>query len=207
MPHSRETVHLPIFPIHGVLFPGMRLVLRLPSESIDPYFDELARLDRTLSVALQRAPEASQKYSLEPHLVGTTARILDLLPAAPGSRDVVLVGVSRIHVLSYRHNGKHLVGQVRYLPDLQESIPAVLVEEARALGSELASTLPREGPAANQPLPKEAETLSYWIAQNLPLESDDQQELLELRTTGTRLSKEVSHMRVILDVLRSQGHS
>lgn len=203
MSHSRETVQLPIFPIRGVLFPGMRLILRLAGDAVDPCFEDLVRLDMTLSVALRRASDDSSKHAVEPHLIGTTARILDLLRSGSGSNDIVLVGVSRIHLLSYRHNGKHLVGQVRYLPDLQESIPTLLVDEARALGSELKSTLPGNHHALDQSLPRDPETLSYWIAQNLPLEPDDQQELLELRTTGTRLSKEVSHMRVILDALRS----
>lgn len=200
MPHSRETINLPIFPIHGVLFPGMRLQLYM-----NAYLEELVRLDMTLSVALVR-PSREADTSHEPHLIGTTARIVNIVPTK-SREDVILAGISRIHLLSYRHNGQHLVGQARFLPDLQESIPALLVEEARALGSELASTIPGEGRTSSPTLPKEPETLSYWIAQHLPIDLEERQELLELRTTSSRLSKEVSHMRVILDAMRSQQSS
>ena len=204
MAQSRETVNHPIFPIYGVLFPGMQLQVRLPRDSAPCPFEDLVRRDRTLAVSLRRAPQETSKHIVEPHLVGTTARILDLQPKGASSLEILLAGVSRVHLLSYRHNGQHLVGQARYLPDLQESIPGLLVEEARALGSEFASSITKQGAAGSRALPKDAETLSYWIAQNLPIELDDRQELLELRTTSTRLSKEVSHMRVILDALRSK---
>jgi Lon protease-like protein len=206
MPQGRETVKLPVFPIHGVLFPAMRLNIRVAHSHYQASLEDLVRTDATLSVSLLRHPRDGAEVSSDPHLIGTTARILDVTRINNDSDEVVLIGISRIHLLSYRHNGRHLVGQARYLPDLNESVPSLLLEEARALGSELWSTMPTASrpPGMAQPVPKEAEALSYWVAQNLPIGCDDRQELLELRTTSTRLSKEVGHMRVILDALRSE---
>jgi ATP-dependent Lon protease len=185
----------------------MRLKLRVTARGEDRYFQELARLDQTFAVALRRSDPDASKHGLEPHLIATTARVLEICHVGTQGSDVVLSGISRVHLLSYRHNGHHLIGQTRYLPDLQESVPSLLLEEAQALGSEFAGSLLHPSVHNVPNLPKEAETLSYWIAQHLAVGPSEQQELLELRTTSTRLSKEVSHMRVILDALRSQSSS
>ncbi len=209
MPHNRETVTLPIFPMPGVVFPAMRMKLRLSHDHFLQGLADLVETDTTLCATLARytGGDPGAGDLVEPHLIGTTARILDVIPVTADADDIVLVGISRIHLLSYRHNGRQLVGQARYLPDLPESVPMLLLEEARALASELGSTLAL--PASSQvetwlSPPKPAETLSYWIAALLPINTDDRQELLELRTSSARLSKQVGHMRTILDALRSE---
>ena len=206
MPHNRETVTLPIFPMEGVVFPAMRMKLRLSHDRFLRGLADLVQTDTTLCATLARSTEGNGDLA-EPHLIGTTARILEVVPKTADTDEIVLVGISRIHLLSYRHNGRQLVGQARYLPDLPESVPTLLLEEARALGSELWSTLALPDPSrvTTWPSPpKPAETLSYWIAELLPVDADDRQELLELRTSSARLSKEVGHMRTILDALRSE---
>lgn len=209
MPQGRETVSFPIFPVHGVLFPGMHLSIRVSHDRFLRGFESLVRLDSTLAVALIRHPREGVGTAREPHLIGTTARIVDVDPVSPDLDRIEFVGISRIHLLSYRQNGPHLLGQARYLPDLQETVPAPLLEEACALGSELWSVLPLldEPVEPRQRVPREAEAVSYWIGQHLPVEPAERQELLELRTTGARLSKEVGHMRTILDALRSEHKS
>lgn len=208
MPQGRETVNVPIFPIHGVLFPGMHVHVELSIDRFRQAFDDLARRDVTLSVSLVRPLEGTPPKAPDPHHIGTTARILNIVGAGPDAGEAVLVGVSRIRLLSYHPTGEYLIGQACYLPDLPESVPALLFDEARALGSELSAAVGLADDRANVVgIPRHPEMLSYWIGQHLPIGLEDRQELLELRTTSARLSKEVAHMRTILDSLRAERSS
>jgi Lon protease-like protein len=198
VPVSRETITLPIYPVQTVVFPGMRLPLtaepQLPAVVV-----EAMRHDLPLAVALIRRPHSDEVEI--PHTIATLARI-NPGPLAASSARLQLVGVSRIHLLSYRHADRYLVGQARFLPDLDEPVSPLLVEEARALGSELWSVVDLGIPYPI--LPHQPEAVSYWIAQHLPIDPEERQELLELRTTTARLAKEVALLRGLLDSYRSE---
>ncbi|MBX5466705.1 MAG: LON peptidase substrate-binding domain-containing protein [Firmicutes bacterium] len=198
MPVSRETITLPIYAAQAVIFPGMRVPLAEDS-TLPPVLFEAMRQDLPVAVALARRPHPEGPEL--PHTIATIARVVHGTLERTSS-PLALIGISRVHLLSYRHGDRYLVGQARFLPDLDEPVSPLLVEEARALGSELWSVVDLGIP--HPVLPRHPEAVSYWIAQHLPLGPEERQELLELRTTQARLAKEVALLRGLLDSYRSE---
>ncbi|CAB1128884.1 Peptidase S16 [Candidatus Hydrogenisulfobacillus filiaventi] len=203
MPVGRDTVTLPIFPLNAVLFPGMRLPLHVFEDRYRRLVRESLDRDTAFGVTYIRQGQDGDG-PVEPYTIGTTARIIQSVPLPDGRYNITVVGVGRFHLLSYKHNGTYLVGQARFLPDLAEEIPWRLIDEARALGSEYWSHARLRADTAYPVMPQDAEALSYWIAQYLPIPLAEQQELLEIRTTLARLSKEVAILRTVLDTLRTE---
>lgn len=200
MPTSRDTVSLPILPITAVLFPGMPLTVPVSEEPFGQMIQECVEQDTSLVVSLARSGNAGEWP--EPMAIGTSARVLE---ATRGSDQITVMGIARVNLLSYRHNGRFLIGQFRYLADSDDTVPAPLVDEARALGSELWALLT---PHQSHPvLPAAASGLSYWIAAHIPLAVTVQQELLEIRSTRARMAKEISIMRSLLDDMRAEQHN
>ncbi|MDA8193193.1 MAG: LON peptidase substrate-binding domain-containing protein [Thermaerobacter sp.] len=197
MPTSRDTVNLPILPIPAVLFPGMPLALTLSDQAYH-LVRECADLDTALAISPARPVEHDGWP--EPSAVGTSARVLEM--GADGTGHVLLMGIARLSLLSYRHNGRNLVGQFRYLTDSDDTVPAPLIDEARALGSELWALMT---PHRSHPvLPSVPQALSYWIAAHIPLGQSVRQELLEIRSTRARMAKEISIMRTLMDELQAE---
>lgn len=200
---SRETISVPIFPLPLVCFPGMQVPLQRLGATVQQAMEDLIQQDMPLAVSF-RQPSRDSGTGDEPHAIGTVARIVGG-PGMDYSNLNYLVGIARIHLLSYRRDQRHLTGQARFLPDVDEPVPAMLVDEAKACISELWSAFMSEH--RMRTFPKEAEAVSYWIARYLPVNEEQQQELLELRTTTTRLAKEVAILRSLLDSLRSEHQS
>lgn len=206
MPVGRDTISLPLFPLNAVLYPGMRLPLQIFEERQRRLVKDCLERDIAFGVAYIR--QGDQTGQAEPHSIGTTARIIQSTVLDDGRYNITVVGVGRFHLLSYRHNGHYLVGQARFLPDLEEEVPRPLIDEAASLGSEYWSIgHGREETQGHPVVPSNPEALSYWIAQYLPLSLPEHQEMLEIRTTIARLSKEVAILRTILDTLRSEQSS
>ncbi len=205
MPASRESVSMPILPIKGILFPGAKTNMVIEDSSYKVMISYCIQQDTGLCVCMERPPQdsgSSLANTAEPSNIGTSARILQVVELEGGRMRVELAGISRISLLSYRHGSRYMVGQFKYLPDLDDSVPAPLIDEALALSSEIWSFI---GPNRSRPqIPSEPEALSYWIAAHVPFAVPSQQELLELRTTRTRLAKEVSLVRRLMDRLRSE---
>ena len=207
MPASRETISMPILPIKGILFPGAKTQLRIEDPAHKLMVTYCIQQDTALCVCKERVGDdvRSAVHDVEPSNIGTSARILQAQEADQGVMDLELAGISRISLLSYRHGNKYMVGQFKYLPDLDDAVPALLSDEATVLSSEIWSFL-RTARVRPQ-LPTEPEALSFWIAAHVPLPIESQQELLELRTTRTRLAKEVSILRTLMDHMRTEQTS
>lgn len=197
MPTSRDTVSFPILPIDAVLFPGMPLTLEL-SEQTYQLLRRCADFDLPLAISPARSTDVDSWP--EPSAVATSARVMEIGPSTDGH--ALLMGVARLNLLSYRNNGRHLVGQFRYLTDSDDTVPTPLIDEARALGSELWALMT---PHTTHPvLPFVAQSLSYWIAAHIPLSQTVRQELLEIRSTRSRMAKEIALMRSLLDELQAE---
>lgn len=204
MPTNRDTLSLPILPWTGVLFPGMRLTLTIDGPLGQAMIAEASLRDTGVVVCLARsAPETGAAWP-EPLSIGTVARVLDY-PQHTSPQSVVVVGISRVSLLSFRLVHETLVGQFRFMPDSEDTIPNPLVDEAQALGSEMWSIMRSE--STRPLLPQTPEALSYWIAAHIPVPTATRQELLEIRSTRGRLAKEITLLRTMMDGLRTEHSS
>ena len=197
MPVSRETLTLPLFPVQGVLFPGTRLAFHMEETRYRRVIRECTEHDTPLAVVWGRPGTNGVP---EPAPVATVARVMESRIEQDGPVSLTVVGVSRLSLLSYRQGSRVLVGQGRFLPDLDEETPRLLIDEAYALASEYVGQSP--WPTAHD-VPSDPEALSYWIAQMLPWDLAARQEILEERRLAQRLASEVGQLRHLLDEARA----
>lgn len=199
MPVSRDTITLPLIPVQAVLYPGMRLDVTVADDRYRRLVADCMEHDTPLGIVLAKGTEASSTAT-EPHSIGTTARILQSRTGDDGQLRITVVGIGRFQLLSYRQGARVLIGQARFAPDNDDRPGPRLVDEAYALASEYFSTA---DPSERWTIPGDPETLSYSVAQRLPLSLADQQELLEQRSLVQRLGQEVMWLRTLLDQLRT----
>ncbi len=204
MPTNRDTLSLPILPWSGVLFPGMRLDLTMDGPLGQAMIADASLRDTGVVVCLARSTSGSSTAWPEPVSIGTVARVLDY-PHNTTPLTVQMVGISRVSLLSFRLVHETLVGQFRFMPDSEDTIPNPLVDEAQALGSEVWSIVRSE--TSHPLLPQTPEALSYWIAAHIPIPTATRQELLEIRSTRGRLAKEIALLRTMMDGLRTEHSS
>ncbi len=202
MSTHRDVVTLPILPWSGVLFPGTRMSLSVPEPRHRAMIMEASQRDTGFVLSLSRHANGTELSSWsEPQSIGTVARVLSTTDSA-NRLYVELVGVSRVSLLSFRLVQETLVGQFRFMPDTEETVPGPLIDEAHALGSEIWGL----GRAldTHPVIPKMPEMLSYWIAATVRAPIATQQELLEIRSTRGRLAKEIAILRNQMDRIRAE---
>ncbi len=191
---TRDTFTMTLLPIAQVVFPGIVSTVGIRSKSMGTVARVAVSQDHSLVFALER-------HDREPCSMATTGRVLEMAESGDGWR-IRVAGIQRAHLLQYRHQGSAMVGQFRYVSEAEETIPPLLIEEAWALASELSAMVENHGTSLS--LPQTPALLSFWIAAHVPLNAATQQELLEIPTTRSRLAKEISLMRALLDGLRTE---
>jgi Lon protease-like protein len=196
---SREPMALPLLPANTVVYPGVKVSLHVREERLRRVVAECLHHDLPLGVVLKRE-EVPPGDPLVLSTVGTVARILKTQRLLDGRLSVTLAGVARFQLVHWRQGVRLIAGQVRWLPDMDESPGRPMIDEAYALASECAAF--RLEPSELAHLPQDPEALSYWIAHRLPLTVVEQQQLLEQPSLTERLGYEVTLLRRITDEAR-----
>ncbi len=190
MPSSSLAVReLPLFPLPDlVLFPGTHLPLHIFEFRYRIMMNTLLQGDRCFGV-LMFNPETAQ-----PAKVGCSAEILHSQKLPDDRMKMLTIGQQRFRVLDYVREKPYLVGLVEWIedhPPEKDLSPLVtevnqLLRDVVSLSAKLTS---REVEIPNN-IPTSPLELSYWIASNLYDASDEQQSLLEMVSTESRLERE-----------------
>lgn len=190
---SKQLSEIPLFPLRTVLFPGGVLPLRI----FEPrYIDMVGRCMREqigFGVILIRqgaeartAPTASQPDFFS---VGTEAEIVDFNQADNGMLGIVAQGRRKFSIHSSHEQADHLLlGQVEFLAD--ETAGKLLPEHDALLAvlKELSSH-PLIQKLNVQVDFEEARSVSFRLADLLPIEPEIKQALLQLRWPKERLTE------------------
>ena len=185
---------IPLFPLNTVLFIDGQLPLRI----FEPrYIDMVGRCMREqagFGVVLIRAGQEArlQADAQQPSFcpVGTYAEITDFNQLPNGLLGIVSTGKRQFQVLSVRERADHLLrADVEFLPEEPE---APLPEEYRPLGDLLHRLL--EHPVARQKYAEvpvdlsDARSVSWRLAELLPVEAEVKQALLVMASAQERLA-------------------
>lgn len=190
---SDQTTEIPLFPLRSVLFPGGVLPLRI----FEPrYVDMISRCMREQIgfgvVLIREGVEARlQPESSQPDIfhMGTEAQIVDFNQADNGLLGIVAEGRRKFIVQDVYEQSDHLMmGKISFLAD---EMPGQLLPEHNPLIDVL-----RE--LTNHPLVQklnvqvdfdEARSVSFRLAELLPIEPEIKQALLQLRWPKERLAE------------------
>ena len=187
-----ERQEIPLFPLGNVLFSGGRLPLQI----FEPrYLDMVGRCMKTNTgfgvVLIREGAEARQPGADNgpPSLfsVGTYARIVDFNPLANGLLGITCAGGEKFRIHRSWEASDHLVmAQVAFLPD----------ERAEALGEEFQPLADTLRVLAKHPMIRQmdlvidyddARSVSWRLAELLPLAAETKQSLLQMHLPRERL--------------------
>ncbi len=188
-----DTVEIPLFPLHPVLFPGGRLPLQI----FEPrYMDMVVRSMRSgqaFGVVLIRkgsdarlSPDSPQPDIFD---VGTDAHVVDFNQLSNGRLGIVVRGGRKFRIRSVREQDDHLlIGRVEYLPEE----PALAVGEEHRELVEILRELIKHPMIEKLGLEIEfddARSVGWRLAELLPVEPEIKQSLLKLQWPRERLQE------------------
>lgn len=190
---TSQSVELPLFPLRSVLFPGGVLPLRV----FEPrYVDMISRCMREgigFGVVLIREGVEARldAGASQPDVfhIGTEAQIVDFNQADNGLLGIVAEGRRKFLLLeSYEAADHLLMGRIEYLV---EETPGELLPEHDALVAVLKELT--QHPLVQKLNIKvnfdEARSVSFRLAELLPIEPEIKQALLQLRWPRERLAE------------------
>jgi Lon protease-like protein len=216
-----ETGSLPLFPLGGVLFPGMLLPLHIFEPRYRLLLQRVLRNEDPFGIVLIKAgPEVGGP--VEPHRVGTTARVVGTTPLPDGRSFIIARGERRFEIDSMdAEREPYLVAAVRYLEEDDGTTDASgLADRAADLfGQYLTGLLSTSNDARTEvPLGELREgtpaEVSYRIAGGLGIDAAERQRLLETERTAPRLEsviglleRENTLLKELLLRLRARGEA
>ncbi len=194
MDRVRGVRELPLFPLPLVLFPGVPLPLHI----FEPRYRQMlndVRASNNFFGLSYLDPSESERELPPPGHIGCVAEVGESQPLPDGRSNILTVGLIRYRVEDYVERGDpYLVGRVSFFEDEEED-ESLIGESSR----EVADTFTRIARAVRiinderTNLPDISDTdpqrLSFLVAAAIEIDTDVKQELLELRSTSTRLER------------------
>ncbi|NET37195.1 MAG: LON peptidase substrate-binding domain-containing protein [Cyanothece sp. SIO1E1] len=188
-PSSIAVRELPLFPLPElVLFPGQRLPLHIFEFRYRIMMNTILQGDRRFGVLMFDPVRG------EPAMVGCCAEIVHFQRLPDDRMKILTIGQQRFRVLDYTRQKPYLVGLVEWIEDqpAEENIKSMAVEVDQLLRDvvSLSAKLSNQDVELPDNIPDLPIELSYWVASNLNGVSSEQQSLLEMQDTATRLERE-----------------
>lgn len=181
---------LPLFPLpEVVLFPGRPLPLHIFEFRYRIMMNTVLESDSRFGILMW---DSTQDRVVA---TGCCAKIEDYQRLPDDRMKILTVGEQRFRVLDTIREKPYLVGLVELIEDnssentlgeLSNQVEALLKDVVHLSGKLMDQSI--ELPTDIPSLPKE---LSYWVASNLYGVATEQQALLEMQDTATRLEREV----------------
>ena len=181
---------LPIFPLPElVLFPGRHLPLHIFEFRYRIMMNTILQGDRRFGV-LMLDPTTGERAQ-----VGCCAEILHHQRLPDDRLKILTLGQQRFRILSYVREKPYRVGLVEWLEDRpsDRDLAPLAADVDRLLRDvvRLSAKLTSQEIEVPENIPEVPMELSYWVASNLYGVALEQQSLLEMDDTGSRLEREV----------------
>ena len=207
---------LPLFPLNTVLFPGMPLPLHIFEERYKLMISQCLQGERIFGVVQIKHGSEALGPLAEPHLVGCTARIIELETLDEGRLQIDTVGEQRFQVLKLKNSLPYLVGEVDQMP-IEAGSPEELKPGAERLTTKVRQYIDLLNQIENVELdsgqiPQDPLALAYFASALLQMPPTDKQKLLEsgrgidlINYTNQFYLREIAFLRAIIE--RGQDQS
>jgi Lon protease-like protein len=177
---------IPIFPLELVLFPGAPLPLHI----FEPRYKEMIGecLAKDQPFGMVRAKESSLSA------IGCSASIVNVLKKYEDGRlDIAAEGGRRFEIVQVNQERSFLQAEVTYFED-EPSMPGKsAVDTVVQLHQQLFAVL-------GQPvdIARDTELLSFYLANELPVDLDFKQALLEMKSESERIETLTEYYRITI---------
>lgn len=194
MDKVRGITELPVFPLPVVLFPGVPLPLHVFEPRYRRMLQDIRVTNNLFGVA-NFDPASSVIEAPPPGHVGCVAEVTETQTFPDGRSNILTVGVVRYRIESYVERGDpYLMATVNYFEDDEEEEATLgrLTKEVADMFTRIAQavrTINDERTNLPDISNTEPQRLSFLVAAAMEIEADVKQELLELRSTFTRLER------------------
>lgn len=187
---------LPLFPLNTVLFPRMPLPLHI----FEPRYQEMMTrcIRDRIGFGVVLITEGGEVADTpETATVGTVARIVNVDEMDDGRMNMLTMGVVRFRLLKTHNHHPYLSGDIESWQDEMGDPKALakLTKEAHkayiSYVADLSELMDEEDRPGQIVAPMDPQILSYTIAANLQVQSEDKQRLLEIETVEERLASEL----------------
>jgi uncharacterized protein len=189
---AQDLQDLPLFPLNTVLFPHATIRLHVFEERYRLMVQECVDLDKPFGVVLIRSG-VEVGGDVEPYLVGTAARIVEVQSYGDGRMDIQVRGEGRFRIREFDESRPFLVGRVESVAEhpLDEAPQSQeLVARARDEFEMLVQLMfSRQDFAVQVVFPADPATLSFAIANHLQMDNLEKQRLLEMTDTVERFTE------------------
>ena len=185
---------LPLFPLPElVLFPGRRLPLQIFEFRYRIMMNTILQGDRRFGV-LMIDPTTGEIAK-----VGCCAEIIHYKRDSEDKMKIMTLGQSRFRVLDYVRETPYRVGLVEWIEDepVKENLKPLAGEVDQLLRDvvRLSAKLTSQDIEFPEEIPDLPLDLSYWVASTLYGVSLEQQSLLEMQSTLSRLKREAEILK------------
>jgi len=187
---------MPLFPLHTVLLPGAELQLNVFEDRYKQMVRFCIEFEEPFGICLIRHGSEVGEPA-EPYMVGTAARIVNVIELAEGKMDVKAEGFARFRIRKIDESGPYLVGHVEPLIEEVDESPRMdaLVQRASEDFEQLLKiAIGRSDFSVEVHSSGDATAFSFLIAGYLPLEDLMKQRLLETTDTAQRLTEIIALM-------------
>jgi uncharacterized protein len=181
-------LHIPIFPLHTVLFPGMPLYLHIFEPRYRLMTRRCLKTDSVFGVVSIRQGVEANGPLATPYQYGVTARIMDVENLENGCMNITVVGEDRFRILELDTTQSYITGQVEGRP-IENPRPFDVLRGTRELRDRLQHYLglishahPTEPDLSKLELPEDTFNLLFMAAALLQLPVAEKQPLLEAET-------------------------
>lgn len=201
------TQRLRLFPLNTVLFPGATLHLHVFEPRYKQLIAECLDQGEAFGVCLIREGNEAGHSEVDPHEIGTTAEIGEVMPLPFGRYYVSTIGKRRFRIAAIVSREPYLLCDVEYLDDDPAESEAIepLVDRVRTAFHEYNRLLVLYvGENASVELPVDAIETSYTVGGALQIADLVKQRLLETSVVEQRLRIELEFLRRLLPQLRSR---
>jgi ATP-dependent Lon protease len=197
---------LPLLPLKDtVVYPLTVYPLVIGKERSIKLINEVTVGDKILALTAQKKPDIEVSGTADIYLVGTMARILQMVKAPDGTLRVLVQGIERISISSLTQTDPFFKATVKAHPDRtektvqMEALMRGLAEMFQKMVS-LSPNMPEELSTAALNI-EDPRQLAYLVATNVRLDLPQRQEILDIDSVTEKLNKLLQYLNREVEVL------
>ncbi len=197
---------LPLLPLKDtVVYPLTVYPLVIGKEKSVKLINDVTMGDKILGLTAQKKIDIEVSSIKDVNLVGTMARILQMVKVPDGTLRVLVQGIERISISEFLQTDPYIRAKVKALPDKLEKsveIEALMrgVSEIFQKMVSLTPNMPEELSAAALNI-EDPRQLAYLVATNIRLDLAQRQEILETDSVHDKLAKIMQYLNREVEVL------
>ena len=177
---------LPLFPLEIVVFPGAPLPLHIFEPRYKEMIGECLAQDRPFGMV--RAKENALSA------IGCSARIVTVIRKYEDGRlDIAAEGAQRFEIIQVNQERSFLQAEVAFFEDETSTVSKNATDAVIQLHEQLFAVL-----GQTVKIEREADFLSFHLAQDLPVDLDFKQTLLEMKSEAERIETLTEYYRATI---------